>query len=312
MQAAAFRQGHRHSGTRAVKPGASRSVRVPVNELDQCVFVVERRGHCLAPAGPEDEAGFGAVDPHLLDVRVRQMLRERAERCHCGKDSPPGFLRLDAIEAGLFSDEATDELIDPSLIFDTQARSIAPRELGDQLGLDAGTDAGLDSSCCLRDVHGWAATASACSAVETAPSAPAAVPLPAMMAVRCIPAAAYTNAGACLDDTTTTNPPATDAWTSTPSAKGDTERWSGAPSTTIRSTLDPGGTGGASFTRTSTSESEASTAPAGMSRAAAYTSTEFRSGSANTSSAALRPTPDPNASNAVSHRLIAARPYDCI
>src|SRR5450756_2611110 len=169
MQAAAFRQGHRHSGTRAVKPGASRSVRVPVNELDQCVFVV---------------------------VRGLQMLRGRAERCHCGKDSPSGFLRLDAIEAGLFSDEATDELIDPSLIFDTQARSIAPRELRGKLGLDAGTDAGLDSSCCLRDVHGWAATASACSAVETAPSAPAAVPLPAMMAVRCIPAAAYTNAGA--------------------------------------------------------------------------------------------------------------------
>src|SRR5450759_3780500 len=169
MQAAAFRQGHRHSGTRAVNPGASRSVRVPVNELDQCVFVVERRGHGLAPDGTEDEAGYGAVDPHLLDVRVRQMLRERAERCHCGKDSPPGFLRLHAIEVGLLSDEATDELIDSSLVFGTQARSIAPRELRGKLGLDAGTDAGLDSSCCLRDVHGWAATASACSAVAAQP-----------------------------------------------------------------------------------------------------------------------------------------------
>jgi len=210
MQPAAFGKRHRHGWTGPVEPGARRSVRIPVNKLDQRILVGEWRGDRLAPARPENEAGFGAVDPHLLDVRVRQVLRERPERRHRRKDSPPSLLRLHAVELGLLCDETSDELIDPVLVFDTKARPIAPRELGGELGLDASANAGLDGGGCMQDAHGWAATDIACSSEDTAPSVPAAAPVPAMIAVRCIPAAAYTNAGACLDETTTTSPPGTD------------------------------------------------------------------------------------------------------
>jgi hypothetical protein len=49
-----------------------------------------------------------------------------------------------------------------------------------------------------------------------------------------------------------------------------------------------------------------------MSRAAANTSMAFRSGLANTKSAALTPAPKANATTAVAQRLIAGRPYYCL
>jgi hypothetical protein len=90
-----------------------------MNELDQCVFVVKRGGNRLAATRLEDEARFGPVDPNFLDFGIGQVLRQRTERCHRCEDSPPGFLRLCAVQIGLLSDEPPDELVNPTLVFDS-------------------------------------------------------------------------------------------------------------------------------------------------------------------------------------------------
>lgn len=192
-----------------------------MDEFDERILVIEWRGNRLALAAPENEAGFGAVDTHLLHLRVGQVLCQWAQRRYRSEDPPPEVLRLGSVELDLFADHAAYELIDPTLVLHAQTGAIPPRQLGAQLGFDATSHERFDSAG--LGAHGWAATAMACSSVETSPSPPLAVPELVITAVRCKATEAYTNAGACLDDTTTTRPPATDAWTSIPSANGDTE-----------------------------------------------------------------------------------------
>src|SRR5258708_4998454 len=210
VQAAGLWEGHRRRGARSVEARGRCAVCVPVHQLDQCILVVERRGNGRAATCPENETGLGAIDRHRLDLRIGQVLRERSQWCDRSKDSPPRVLCLSAVQAGLFSDEPADQLVDPTLVLDSKARAISTGQLRRKLGFPSRTKPVLTAQ--HPDVaHGCAATVAACSELETAPSAPAAAPAPAITAVRCIAVAAYTKAGACLDDTTTTRPPATEA-----------------------------------------------------------------------------------------------------
>jgi hypothetical protein len=88
-----------------------------MDQLDQCVFVVERRGHRLAPPGLEDEARLRPVDPNFLDFWIGKVLCQRTEGRHRSEDSPPRLLGLRAVQVGLLSYEPTDKLIDPTLVF---------------------------------------------------------------------------------------------------------------------------------------------------------------------------------------------------
>src|SRR5258708_12217067 len=83
----------------------------------------------MAATWPEDETGLGSIDPHLLDLRIGQVLRERTQWCDRSKDSPPRVLCLSAVQAGLFSDEPADQLVDPNLVLDSKARPISTRQL---------------------------------------------------------------------------------------------------------------------------------------------------------------------------------------
>src|SRR5260370_17604356 len=93
----------------------------------------------MAATCPENETGLGSIDPHLLDLRIGQVLRERTQWCDRSKDSPPRVLCLSAVQAGLFSDEPADQLVDPTLVLDSKARAISTGQLRRKLGFHSPT-----------------------------------------------------------------------------------------------------------------------------------------------------------------------------
>src|SRR5438309_2351444 len=257
VQPAAFRQRHRHRWARAIEPCAGRAVRVPMHELDQPGLVCKRRRQYVPMAALEDKASFGSVDPHFLDLWIREMLGQRPKRSHCREDAAPHLLGLFMGRwrrrlTLLLTHDSTDELVDPVLIVDAQAGAIAPRQLSGKLHLDERTQARLGCRRIMchhgvqtRAAHRPATTAIASSGPDIGSSTPSAAPGSATTAARCMVAAANTNAAACFAGTATIKPPETAARTSTPSANVETVGRSGAPPIMRRSTLAPGAVVGA-------------------------------------------------------------------
>ena len=142
MQPASFWKGHRHRRAGAIETGARSAIGVPMDEVYQGGFVSEGRRNFLTTPAFEDEAGLGAVDTHLFHVWVCEVFRQRAQRCHRGKDPPQklfGFLAQHRRHGSalLFGDYTSDQLTNPRLVVDAHAREAASCQLGRELGLDA-------------------------------------------------------------------------------------------------------------------------------------------------------------------------------
>ena len=73
METAPLRQGQRDHGAGAVEARAASSVGVPVNKVDQRVFVIEGRRHGLAASLAEHEARSRAVDADLFHVGIGEV-----------------------------------------------------------------------------------------------------------------------------------------------------------------------------------------------------------------------------------------------
>jgi hypothetical protein len=104
----------------------------------------------MAASAFEYEARFGAVDTNLLYIWVRKVLSQRAQRGHGRKDPAQQLFGLFAVHRRqssslLFPNNASNELSNPELIFQSHAREITPRQLGRQLGLDARSGLQLDA-----------------------------------------------------------------------------------------------------------------------------------------------------------------------
>jgi len=145
VEAAAFRQGQRDHWAGAVETRSACAVRVPVHEVDERVFVVERRRHGLAASLAEHEAGTRAVDAHLLHVRIGEVLGQRTERGdggeHATPDELPVVARIRCLS--LVADLATDELVDPTLVVDAQPGALSERQLLGQTRLHSRAHAGF-------------------------------------------------------------------------------------------------------------------------------------------------------------------------
>jgi hypothetical protein len=134
-----------------------------MHEVDEGGLVRERGLNFMAPAGLEDEASLSAVDTDLFDIGIGEMLSEWTKRRHCREYPPPELLRLCAIRRRqgaslLLSNHAPNELIDPDLVIDSQARAVAAGQLGCEFGLDACADVRLDSGS-VPGHHGHAGAA---------------------------------------------------------------------------------------------------------------------------------------------------------
>src|SRR5260370_42065995 len=135
MQAATFGQGHRHRRTGAIQSRAWSAVGVPVDELNESGLVRERRWDNVAAAALENKTGLCAVDPHLLHLRIREMLRERTKWSDRCEHAAPQLLRGFMSRSGhgrtlLLADYSPNERVDPTLIVHTQARPIAASQRG--------------------------------------------------------------------------------------------------------------------------------------------------------------------------------------
>ena len=189
MQPAALGQRHGHGRARAIKARAGRPVRVPVHELDQRRLILERGRDLHSQSAAEHEARLGAVDPHLLDVGVGKMFRQRPQGSHRGEHVLPHELPvfLGVLGTPFVADDAADQLIDPPLVLDAQARALAARQLVREQRLDAQADTLLNGA---GGDHCWATTASAWSGAPMGLSDPTAAPGPATTATRRMTSAA--------------------------------------------------------------------------------------------------------------------------
>src|SRR5258708_610420 len=121
MQAATFGQRHRHRGAGTIQSRAWGAVGVPVDELHETGLVREWRRDSMAATALENETGLRAVDAHLLHLRIREMLRERAKWSDRREDATPELLRVFISgrrqrDALLLADYSPNELVDPTLI----------------------------------------------------------------------------------------------------------------------------------------------------------------------------------------------------
>ena len=153
------REGDGRAGpVEAGRPGA---VGVPVDEVDQRRFVAKRCRHRVTAAVAKHEARARAVDPHLLDAGVGQVLGQRPQRRYRPEHAPPHLLPLGRAQrraALVFrGHRPAHQLVDPLLVLETQPRRLSAAEPLGQLGLDPLPNPLLDRV----GTHGHAATAGA-------------------------------------------------------------------------------------------------------------------------------------------------------
>src|SRR5579859_4118558 len=109
------------------------------------------------------------------------MLCQWTERRDRREDAAPELFRIRRIEI-LSGDQPSDQLVNPLLVFDPEAGSVAAGELDRKLRFDTSANHVFDTR---HSVHGVSATWIAWSVVETADSVPPDEPGSAITAARC-------------------------------------------------------------------------------------------------------------------------------
>jgi hypothetical protein len=134
-----------------------------MHQLNQGGLVGEGRLNLVAPASFENEAGLRAVDADLLDIGIGKVLCKWSEWGDPRKDSARDLLEVFTVHRRqgallLLPDHALDELVNPEMVIDPKARSVAAGQLGCQFVLDACAYMRLDRGA-IAGHYGHAGTA---------------------------------------------------------------------------------------------------------------------------------------------------------